>query len=75
MKKKFLIPVLGLFTMALAFSFNNNSSSSSEELNGLFVESDNIAFAENPTHDCGTWTNRYCIKGDVVIYNQYLFKC
>ncbi len=53
MKKKFLIPVVGLFVCAMAFSSLGNSSNS--EASGLFVESDNIALAEGS----GWWCN-YC---------------
>ncbi len=46
MKKKILIPVLGLFVAVLTFSFNTNSTSSTEDISSLFVESDNVAMAE-----------------------------
>jgi hypothetical protein len=44
MKKKFLIPVLGLFVFAIATTINNPESNN-EDL-ALFVESDNIVYAE-----------------------------
>jgi hypothetical protein len=70
MKKKFLIPVLGLFVMALAFSFNNSSSSSSssDELAGLFINSDNIAFAEG--QQCGYLLNAICVTTSGATWNS-----
>ncbi len=50
MKIKFLLPVLGMFLMAIAFS--NNNTSVTDELDQIFVESDNIAFAEGG-YSCG----------------------
>ncbi len=45
MKKKFLIPILGVFVCAMSFTFTNNSSTN--DASGLFIESDNIALAES----------------------------
>ncbi len=47
MKKKFLIPCAAAFMMVLAFSFGSNANTSDTESSNLFVESDNIAFAES----------------------------
>ncbi len=53
MKKKFLIPVVGLFVCAMTFSSLGNSSVSTTS--GLFIESDNIALAEG-----NGWWCMYC---------------
>tara|TARA_B110000093_G_C12839028_1_gene354462 strand:+ start:681 stop:902 length:222 start_codon:yes stop_codon:yes gene_type:complete len=70
MKKKFLIPIAGVFLMTLAFSFSGNSElSSSEEMSNLFVSSDNIAFTESG--NCGSWFRTVCLKNGTYWYNQY----
>ncbi len=66
MKKKILIPVLGLFVVALAFSISDNSSSNTEEMSGFFIESDNVAFAEaGACVPCPGW---YCFYNGVALY-------
>ena len=67
MKKKFLIPILGMFVCLLAFTYSSDNSSSNDELAGLFVESDNIALAE----DNGWWCKR-CAGGCVCVTNVTL---
>jgi hypothetical protein len=70
MKKKFLIPIAGVFLMTLAFSFSGNSkSSTNEEMSNLFVSSDNIAFAEGG--NCISWFRTVCYKNGMYWYNQH----
>ena len=70
MKKKFLIPIAGVFIMALAFSFN--SSSNSENFDVSFIESDNIAFAE--VRNCGYKVDWMCItQGKTTYDEQYCY--
>lgn len=64
MKKKFLISGLALFAGALAFTFSG--SASSDDMAGLFVSSDNIAFAS--FSGCITNKEERCVPGDGKIY-------
>lgn len=65
MKKKFLIPVLGLFTFAMAYTVT--SSTLTNNGTPLFTNGDNVAFA---AQDCGTKEKHYCIVGDTSTYNE-----
>lgn len=47
---KFLIPIVLLFVLTIAFSTTNKSSNSDDI--ALFVESDNIAYAEGGAYSC-----------------------
>ena len=69
MKKKILIPILGLFTFALLFSFSNNTTSNNDEIISLFIDSDNIAYAEG-SGCLYPKQNYYCIDGNTVVYNM-----
>ncbi len=71
MKKKFLIPVAGLFMFAMALSFTNSSN---DENDTLFLESDNIAFAESGAGGCITGSGR-CVPGDGHIYWDRVWTC
>jgi hypothetical protein len=57
MKKRFLIPILGVFAFAIAFTFYTSSNTGDSP---MFIDSDNIAHAkEISSHqECGyreTW--------------------
>lgn len=69
MKKKFLIPILGMFVFAMVFSFSNNANSSNDGIASLFVESDNIAYAENIGAHCTYSTGNYCIINGIIKTN------
>ena len=71
MKKKFLIPLLAVFTMIIVFAFSNVSKSSeAQNINNMFVESDNIAYAE--TGVCRYRANWVCYSAGVYTYNMEL---
>lgn len=57
MKKKFLIPTLGVVAFAMALTF---STSSITESTPLFVDSDNIAFAQE-VQECGYREEWLCV--------------
>jgi hypothetical protein len=72
MKKKFLIPLLAMFTMAMVFSFSNASNSSqTPDLNSIFIESDNIAYAEIPW--CRHRYGSVCVRDSHGYYNYEYF--
>ena len=68
MKKKILIPILGLFTFALLFSFSNNTTSNNDEIISLFIDSDNIAYAEGGKTCCPR-LGSICVSKYGVMYN------
>jgi hypothetical protein len=69
MRKKFLIPLLAVFTMTMVFTFSNGSNSSQgQEPSSIFVETDNIAFAEGGR--CCIYYGWYCINGSSYGYNM-----
>ena len=71
MKKKFLIPIAGVFLMTLAFSFGESTkSATNEEMSKLFVSSDNIAFAEGGVR-CRMYTGKCYVQPGVYIQNMY----
>jgi hypothetical protein len=67
MKKKFLIPVLGVLAFALAIT-----NSSKDENNNLFLGTDNIAFAQaelSGGYSCSPKNNHFCYAHGIYITN------
>ncbi len=71
MKKKILVPVLGLFVAVLAFSVSDNLSSTKEDMSSVFIESDNIAFAEGAR--CVYASGWICCYNNACMYNMRVF--
>ena len=66
MKRKFLIPVLGLFALALTVASTTNTDNADM---ALFASSDNVAFAFAP-EECGVKVKHYCIVNNSAHYDM-----
>jgi hypothetical protein len=72
MKKRFLIPTLGVFAFAMAFTF---SISSNNGESAIFIDSDNIAYAKASISSgayCEYRIGYICSYGGFVMTNAIL---